>query len=127
MSIQVTLSLPETIVESAQTIGQSTSRDAQTVLTDTLEWLWPTLGTIPSEDILRPVISLPDEDVLALADSKMDAIQNERLGALQSKGKATGLAEAERYELLALLQINIPHRSLTQVRSTGRSRQSWIT
>jgi hypothetical protein len=35
----------------------------------------------------------------------MDATQNQRLGALQTKGKATGSSVAERYELLALLQI----------------------
>ena len=35
----------------------------------------------------------------------MDDVQNQRLGDLQAKGKATGLTEAERYELLALLQI----------------------
>ena len=35
----------------------------------------------------------------------MDAAQNQRLGALQAKGKAEGLSAAERYELLALLQI----------------------
>ena len=40
-----------------------------------------------------------------LADSKMDVMQNQRLGALQTTGKATGLSVAERYELLALLQI----------------------
>ena len=35
----------------------------------------------------------------------MDDLQNQRLGDLQAKRKATGLTEAERYELLALLQI----------------------
>jgi hypothetical protein len=35
----------------------------------------------------------------------MDKIQNQRLGDLQANGKAASLNEAERYELLALLQI----------------------
>jgi hypothetical protein len=35
----------------------------------------------------------------------MDAVQNQRLGELQRRGKTIGLTEAERYELLVLLHI----------------------
>ncbi len=35
----------------------------------------------------------------------MDTIQNQRLGALQEKGKVIGLTTEERYELMALMQI----------------------
>ncbi|MCI0555774.1 MAG: hypothetical protein L0287_32915, partial [Anaerolineae bacterium] len=52
-----------------------------------------------------PVSSLADAEVLAFADAKMDPIQNDRLGALQAKGKTSGLTPDERYELLALMQI----------------------
>jgi hypothetical protein len=48
---------------------------------------------------------LSDEAVLALAESKMDKVQNERLGWLQAKGKRDGLTREEQYELLALMQI----------------------
>jgi len=55
------------------------------------------------EDLLNifryPVVSsLPDTDLLALADSKMDVVQNKRLGYLKTKGKATGLTELEQYD-----------------------------
>jgi len=33
----------------------------------------------------------------------MDAVQNDRLGELQARGKATELTEAEQMELLALM------------------------
>jgi hypothetical protein len=46
-----------------------------------------------------------DQELLELANLKMDAAQNQRLGELQAKGKNTGLTEAERYELLVLMSI----------------------
>ncbi len=42
---------------------------------------------------------------MALADSKMDAVQNQRLGQLQARGKNAELTEAEQDELMAFLQI----------------------
>jgi hypothetical protein len=52
-----------------------------------------------------PVCELSDNALLELADAKMNEAQNQRLGDLQTKGKTAGLTNAERYELLALLQI----------------------
>lgn len=51
------------------------------------------------------VSTLTNEDVLALADAKMDPVQNDRLAELQTRGKADGLTEAERVELLSLLHL----------------------
>jgi predicted DNA-binding antitoxin AbrB/MazE fold protein len=67
--------------------------------------LLPTLENLPEGSSNPSVPSLSDTEVLALANSKMDAVQNQRVGELQQRGKTTGLTEAERYELLALLQI----------------------
>lgn len=63
-----------------------------------------TVDGVPELDTVPSITELPDTDVLMLA-SKMDEVQNQRLGNLQAKGKAEGLTSAERYELLALLQI----------------------
>src|ERR671932_820579 len=63
------------------------------------------IQVLPEGSSNPSVSSLSDAEVLALADSKMDAVQNQRLGELQQRGKTIGLTEAERYELLALLQI----------------------
>ncbi|MCI0698804.1 hypothetical protein L0337_43235 [candidate division KSB1 bacterium] len=105
MAIAITLSLPEGIVEHAKRFGWATQRDVEAVLIDALEMIWPTLGSLPDTDLHPPVSSLADAEVLALADAKMDPFQNERLGALQAKGKTSGLTPDERYELLALMQI----------------------
>ena len=102
-SAEVTQTLSVDLVEDATRFAGATQRDVQSVLADTLEMMWPTLGDLPTS--YPPVARLSDKEVLALAASKMDPIQNERLGQLQAKGKSLGLTTAERYELLALIQI----------------------
>lgn len=103
MSVAVTLHLPEHLVEYAKRFGEATQRDAGEVLADTLEMMW---GTIETGLELEPSVStLSDEEVLALADTKMDPAQNDRLAELQRRGKMDGLTEAERVELLSLLHL----------------------
>lgn len=105
MAIAITLSLPENLIEQAKHFGWATRRDAEAVIAEALEMMWPTLGSLP-DDFLHPSVSnLSDADVLALADVKMNPIQNRRLGELQAKGKASGLTMDERCELMALMQI----------------------
>jgi hypothetical protein len=60
---------------------------------------------LPDPNLYPPVSSLSDDEVRALAKLKLSQNQNDRLGELQAKGKTSDLAEIERYELLALLQI----------------------
>ena len=105
MSIEVTLTLSDGMIEQAKRFGTATKRDLSSVLTDTLELLWPTLGEIPNTNLLPALSQLSDAEVQALADSKMDVVQNQRLGMLQVKGKEAGLSSDERYELMALLHI----------------------
>jgi hypothetical protein len=105
MTIEVTLKLSENLIEQAQQLGAITQRDLGAVLTDVLEMLWLTIEGASELDPTPTIDELSDDDVLMLADSKMDEIQNQRLGDLQAKGKTEGLTRAERYELLALLQI----------------------
>jgi hypothetical protein len=101
---EVTLNLPEPLIAHAQKLGLATQRNLDIVLTDTLAMLWLTLDEIPGTSE-PPVSELSDNAVLELADAKINEVQNQRLGDLQAKGKTAGLADAERYELLALLQI----------------------
>jgi hypothetical protein len=105
MTIAVTLNLPENVVKHAEFLGGATRREVEAVLEDALEMMWPMLEGLPAGDLLPSISSLSDQQVLQLADSKMDEAQNERLGQLQTQGKEKGLNAAERYELLALLQI----------------------
>ncbi len=67
--------------------------------------MWLTVDELPSISQQTPIADLTDDEVLALSEAKMDKIQNQRLGDLQTNGKVTRLTEAERYELLALLHI----------------------
>lgn len=103
MAIEVTLQLPESLVEHAKRFGEATQRDVGQVLADALEMMWATIDTL--SDIEVPVSALSDDEVLVLANSKMEPEQNERLGKLQAKGKVEALTEDERTELLALLHI----------------------
>jgi hypothetical protein len=66
------------------------------------EWL---MVNLPDANLYPPVTSLSDDEVRDLARLKLSLDQNDRLGELQAKGKTADLAEVERYELLALLQV----------------------
>lgn len=104
MSVEITLNLPEPLIERARQFGSATKRDVETILVDSLEMMWPALSGLPDIDY-PSVTELSDEEVLALADTKMDRAQNDRLGWLQAKGKTENLTREEQYELLALMHI----------------------
>jgi hypothetical protein len=105
MNTKITITLPDHLVEQAQQFGKNTSRDAETVLADALELMWPTLDDASSYQSGLSISQLSDSEILALANLKMNPEQRDRLGYLQAKGKAEGLTTDERYELLALMQI----------------------
>lgn len=66
------------------------------------EWL---MVNLPDSNLYPPVTSLSDDEVRDLARLKLSLDRNDRLGELQAKGKTSDLAEVERYELSALLQV----------------------
>lgn len=102
---QITINLPESLVESAQCLGKATARELSEVLIDTLEIILPTFNNLSAIGNHVEVSHLLDNEVIELANLKMDAVQNQRLGELQAKGKNMGLTEAEGYELLVLISI----------------------
>lgn len=105
MTIELTIKLSEQIVECAKNLADSTQRDVDTVITDTLEMLLPTLENLSKNGFASSLSQLSDEEILSLANVKMDTRQNQRLGQLQSQGKISGLTQAEQYELATLIQI----------------------
>ena len=105
MTVEITIAVPESLVESAKRLGDATQRDVASVLAEALELLGGMWDNLPAETLSSGLVTLTDTEVLSLARSKMDEVQNQRLGELQARGKGSGLTEAERYELLALLQI----------------------
>ena len=102
---QITINLPVSLLESAQCLGKATERELSEVLIDTLDIILPTFNNLSAVCNHLEVSHLLDSEVIELANSKMDAVQNQRLGELQAKGKNTGLTEAEGYELLVLISI----------------------
>ena len=102
---QITINLPVSLLESAQCLGKATERELSEVLIDTLEIILPTFNNLSAVGNHLEVSHLLDSEIIELANSKMDAVQNQRLGELQAKGKNTGLTEAEGYELLVLISI----------------------
>src|SRR5581483_5265156 len=105
MPVEVTLTLPEPTIQNAKLFGGATQQEIEGVLTDALELMFPMLVDAPERLSYPDVTMLTDNEVLQLAEAKMDETQNRRLGELQTKGKAEGLSADERYELLALLRI----------------------
>lgn len=105
MTVEITIAVPESLVESAKRLGDATQRDVASVLAEALELLGGMWDNLPAKTLSSSLVTLTDTEILSLARSKMDEVQNRRLGELQARGKISGLTEAERYELLALLQI----------------------
>jgi hypothetical protein len=102
---EITINLPEALVESAQRLGKVTARELSEVLVDTLEIILPAFNNLSEISNHGEISLLSDAEVIELANLKMDVVQNQRLGELQAKGKNTGLTEAEGYELLVLMSI----------------------
>jgi hypothetical protein len=102
---QITIDLPENLVKSAQRLGKATARNLSDILADTLEIVLPVFNNLSGTSGQKEISHLLDTEVIELANLKMDAFQNQRLGDLQAKGKSIGLTEAEGYELFVLMAI----------------------
>ena len=87
MAVEVTLKLSENLVEHAKRLGAATQRDVGAVLSDVLEMVWQPVEGFPNLEALPPISKLLDEQVLALADAKMDATQTSAWEICKQKGK----------------------------------------
>lgn len=103
--MEVIFTLPNNLIKQAQSFGRVTKRNVETVLADTLEMMWPAWEALLNRGDYPEIETLSDEEVGTLADSKMDATQNERLGELQVRGKTEGLTASEQFELLILMHL----------------------
>ena len=102
MSTQVMVTLSDDVYRSAERLAQLISRDVADVLADTLALSLPslTLHTAP----VASVTEITDAEVLALTELQMQPEQNRRLSTLLQQQQAGELSDAERSELLALMQ-----------------------
>jgi hypothetical protein len=94
MTITVTLELPEELAQRARTVASQTRRRFEDVL---VEWI-DRAGGEPS------VESLPDDQLLALCDSQMEAGAQEELSDLVARNREGVLQGAERERLDELMR-----------------------
>jgi predicted DNA-binding protein len=103
MSTQVTLTLPDEVYRRAERLAQLSSREVADVLADTIELSLSPVGL--KSEAVEPVSALSDEEVMALAELQLASDQDQRLSSLLDKQQAGTLIEAERSELLGLMQV----------------------
>jgi hypothetical protein len=103
MSTQVTLTLPDELYEHAERWATLIQRDLSETLTDALTIVLTPLYATPKPG--KPVSSLSNQEVLALANGQMEAGQGQRLTTLLEKQREDMLLESERPELLVLMQV----------------------
>jgi hypothetical protein len=103
MITQITINMPEETYRRAKKLAQLTRRDVATVMADTLSLSLPQLGSVSMME--TAVADLSNEEVLALADLQMDAVDDEKLSHLLDKQQAGTLTETGRIELMRLMQL----------------------
>lgn len=62
MSVEVTLKLPESLIEYAKLQAGFSQREVEEVLADTLEILWLTWENLPNSHLSQPVTSLSENN-----------------------------------------------------------------
>ena len=102
MTKELTLHLPDHIYRRAKRIADITGQDVSEIIARRIDL---TLPPLTSELDSRPVESLPDEELLEVADSMMDEVQNAWMSALQYKQQAGTITDEEKAELKILLEI----------------------
>jgi hypothetical protein len=102
-STQVALDLPEPVYEQAQRLAQLADCKVSDLLADTIALSLAPVGV--SGAGVSPVSELSNEEVLALAKIEMPATQDRRLSRLLNRQQAGKLTDAERAELLSLMQV----------------------
>jgi hypothetical protein len=102
MGTQVTLTLPDDVYERAAQYAAYANRDLAEIITATLASRLPSLDVINQ---LRAVSTLPDQEVLALTELRMEPAMDRRLSELLDRQQSGTLLEVEQAELAALMRI----------------------
>ena len=102
MTTQVTVTLSERAYKRIMHMAELAGHDVSDTLAEKIDDLLPPL---PSELDSRSIELLPDDEVLAIADSMMDQVQSARMSALLQKQQAEPMTESEVAELQMLMDI----------------------
>lgn len=103
MTMQVTVTLPDDTARRAEYLAHLTGRDVADILAETIALSLDPLGTLPATG--TSVETLPDAEVLEIADSSMDREQDRRMQRLLELQQASGLTAEDRAALFALIAI----------------------
>ena len=98
MSQEVTLTLPDCLLERAQLWANQAERPVTDFLAETIEASLLPLGQAP-----RPVIQWTNAEVLSAADSHLTPADDRRLGELLARQRDGSLSESEATELHRLM------------------------
>jgi len=101
MGTQVTLNLPDDTFERATKYAAYAHRDVSEIIAAALESSRPSMEAI---DQLRAISKLPDDEIVALNDLRMERETDLRLSALLDHQQAGELTDLERAELAALMR-----------------------
>jgi hypothetical protein len=102
MSAQITVTLPEDVMERAELLARRTGRPVRDLLTETISLSLQPLGT--SKCLVEDPRTWSDSDVLDATGAEMQMAEDERLSELLDRQQAGHLTVPERAELGGLLQ-----------------------
>lgn len=100
MNQQITITLSETALARANNLASLVAQPLERLLAETLELTLPDVGA----EVLPHVATLPDKEVLALAQAQMDPEQDTQLSELLRKQQAGLLNNEDRIMLRGLFQ-----------------------
>jgi hypothetical protein len=100
MSTQVIVTLDDEVFREAKRLAEQSGRDIGELIATTFGIAVTSLRQ-PSQ----PIETLTDEEVLSLAESRMDATLNARMSELLDKQQSGKLNESEEHELSLLIYV----------------------
>lgn len=103
MDIPVTVHLPDDVYQRAREFAHLLGKDVADVLAETIVLSLAPIAT--QLEIMQPVASLEDREVLRLSESKLQPQQDERLSELLGRQQEGLLTIPEQSELLGLMQV----------------------
>ena len=102
MSTEITLSLPEELVEQAEILASRTGRQVDAVLNDVLQLSLSSVGSLSKDR--KPWADCENEEVLSACEISFDENTEARFSELLERQRAKELTDTERSELAALMQ-----------------------
>ena len=103
MSRQITLELPDEVLNRAERLATLSHRDVKEVLAEVVTTVLPPLVIVLGENL--SVSELSDDKLLKLTKLKLKPAQDQKLSRLLDKQQSGTLDKQEQIELLKLMQI----------------------